>query len=200
MQLAATRTPAAPDARPAATAPAHGFGFGTLRPGGANAPAPDDVVAQAVVQLPMNFGAHALIDVSLGKELGHFDTLEDARAAARTLTTAARPAVGVTAQMNRDGYVAYRAVELLVPDLTAAPFESSPTDPMLPGWEAVHPTALRLGVDEARGGRFIESLVAVDHEGGMGTTQLVEVAVGRHARLEFEYVDGGRVSRFQPLP
>ena len=179
------------------TIPHHGHSIGTLRPGGPSAPPASSVVAQAVVELPRNFGAHANIDVSTGATLGTFQTIEDARIAVRQLAQDGRPTVGLL--QHYDGTtLTYSAAELLVPDFTAAPIERADGSPVgtHPGWSTVRPTALRMGRDEQLGGRFIEELWLVQRDGELGA-RLVEVAT-RGGTLEFEFVhpSGGARSRF----
>lgn len=77
---AAPTAPAAP-AAPRPTWP----DLGVDRPGGPDAPASADTVAQVRIMFPMNFGATLLHDVRLGARLERHATLDDARQGARTL-------------------------------------------------------------------------------------------------------------------
>lgn len=177
----------------------HGAPVRPLRPGGENARPGADVIAQAIVELPYNFGMHALIDVSMGRRLGTFDSIEAARDGARKLVGSGFTSVGITVSHPDQVTGIYEAVELLVPDLSSAPFEnpdgSTPTDPTLPTWKDVRPMQLKMGSDEAHGNRFIEELVAFDHRGDIAAPVLLEVALGTGARLTFEHTVEGRRSR-----
>src|SRR5688572_8020849 len=102
----------------------HGLPVRPLRPGGDNAAPGADVIAQAIVELPYNFGMHALIDVSMGRRLGTFDSIETAREGARKLVGNGFTSVGIVVSHPDQVTGVFEAVELLVPDLSAAPFEN----------------------------------------------------------------------------
>ncbi|MCW2922308.1 MAG: hypothetical protein JWL76_2182 [Thermoleophilia bacterium] len=178
----------------------HGLPLHTLRAGGPDATPPADVIAQAIVELPYNFGMHALIDVSMGRRLGTFDSIETARDGARKLVGNGFTSVGIVVSHPDQVTGVFEAVELLVPDLDAAPFEnpdgSSPADPTLPAWNHVKPMQLEMGSDDAHGNRFIEDLVALDRWSDPTAPALLEVALGTGARLTFERTVEGRRSRF----
>lgn len=94
MQLAvATVTPIAAPAGPSAPSPTWPD-MGVDRPGGPDAPASADTVAQVRIMFPMNFGATLLHDVRLGARLEWHATLADARQGARTLAPG-RASIGV---------------------------------------------------------------------------------------------------------
>lgn len=69
------------------------------RPGGSDAPAPKDAVAQVVIQFPKNFMAKAAQDVRLGHVLETHASLEDARHGARTLAHG-RTSLGIVRQAD----------------------------------------------------------------------------------------------------
>lgn len=149
----------------------------------------DGVIAQALVELPMNYGMHGLIDVSVGRTLGEFDSIEAAREGAHRLATAhGLPTVGIVRRVVDGSSDVMHAVELLVPDFQTAPFDQE--DQALPGWDLVRPTPLRLGRDAAIGNRFIEALQTLDRD---DQPWLVEVATPSGVRLEFEYGHTPRV-------
>lgn len=181
----------------------HGAPVHTLRAGNDHAEPGADVLGQAIVELPYNFGMHALIDVSMGRRLGAFDSIEAARDGARALVGKGFSSVGIVVSHPDQVTGVFEAVELLVPDLSAAPFQnadgSEPSDPTLPTWKDVKPMQLQVGRDDAHGSRFIEDLVAFDRFGADGPT-LLEVALGTGARLTFEHTVEGRRSRLELSP
>ncbi len=189
---ATTRTAmhAAPAAPAAATDPAtprsadHGWGNMIIRRGGPDAPPAANVVAQASVELPINFGVHVRLDVSTGEQLGTFTSIDDARRAVRALQAGGdRRNIGLV-QEHRNSTTTVEAVELLLADIGAL----ADAD-----WDQVTSSPIRFGRDANLANRFVEGLIGVDQN----NRWLTQVMLAGGGSLEFEYVgDGTRRSRF----
>lgn len=121
---------------------------GVDRPGGPDAPAPANAVAQVRMMFPMNFGASVLQDVRLGARLATHATLEEATNSARDLAHG-RTSVGIVREQ-----VSYAVAELLVYDN-----DTMGIDP------AVHrDTPLLFGQDPART-RIMQSVHLLEDPG-----------------------------------
>jgi hypothetical protein len=123
---------------------------GVMRPGGPNSAPGPNVVGQAKVNLPMNFGLQGWLDVEAGARLGTFASLADAQQGVFRLATG-RPSVGILREGDR-----FSVAELLVPDFLSVPIDGT--------WAGVRPTPLVLGQDPARV-RSIESVRALPERG-----------------------------------
>ncbi len=133
--LLATTTPGTAPA-PAATSPVADDvtwpNIGVIRRGGPDAPPAADVVAQANLTFPKNFGAQGLIDVTAGTALQAFTTRDEAIRGARALADG-RASIGVVLQA--DG--TFTVNELTVPNIVS----------ISPDWDRVKGVTLVMGPD-----------------------------------------------------
>ena len=162
-----------------------------IRRGGTDAVPAPDVIAQATVELPANFGTTVLTDVSVGATLGRFASRDEALAGARLLAQT-RPTVGIVfSDLTVENSQPYRAVELLVPGFGAVPREE------IPGmtWAETPQVPLKLGRDEALTGRFVETLQALDQDVGDRLRLLTVVAARGAVQVEFGWSSTPRIGR-----
>lgn len=107
-----------------------------MRPGGPNSAPGPNVVGQAHVTLPMNFGLEGWLDIEAGAKLGSFSSLADAQQGVYQLAIG-RPSVGIIRDKD-----AFHVTELTVPDFISQPIDGT--------WADVRQTPLVLGQDPAR--------------------------------------------------